>query len=290
MAIMTLAGANSGLKPPYYFHKTGSSMKAAAVMHSYFYNAGEPAAAVAPTPGLNGAALTTYAGQLQFQNPPTGNSYLTGFYCSSFGNSGIGPLFLMDRLWHNSGIAVATLTAQAITSGAWPARDFSGSINGVDVFAALEVSTVTGNAGAIANTTLDYTNSAGTAGRVGTIASFPVTAAAGTFVPFELAAGDTGIQSIQGITLGTSYVSGTIHIVVFRVLDMMPLAGAPGVPFASVMPSVPTNNRRTQYPGRDLFSSGFVRMYDNTVPFLVAIANSTSGTDLKAGVLAVAQG
>ena len=122
------------------------------------------------------------------------------------------------------------------------------------------------------------------------MASFPITGVAGTFVPFELQAGDTGVRSIQGITLGTSYVSGVIHIVVYRVLDMMALAGAPGVPWASPMPSVPVNNRRTQYPGRDLFSSGFVRMFDNTVPVLVAVANSVSTTDLRAGIFEVSQG
>ena len=290
MAISTLAGANSGLKPPYYFRKVGTAMEAANIFHSYFYSTGEPAAAAVPSPGINGAPLTTYAGQIPFNNPSAGNSYLSRFICQSFGNVGIGPLFLFDRLWHNSGLVVTTTTEQLIVSGAMPARDFSATTNGVDLMVAIEVSTATTNVAPVTTTTLNYTNAVGTAGRVGTITSFPLTAAAGTFVPFELQAGDTGVRSIQGITLGVSYVTGAIHLVVYRALDMMALALAPGHLSGSFIPSVPVNNRRVQYPGRDLFSSGFVRMFDSTVPFMVGVATGTTATDLRAGIFEVAQG
>jgi hypothetical protein len=102
----------------------------------------------------------------------------------------------------------------------------SGSTNGVGVFLAMEVSSATGNVGAITNTTVTYTNSSGTASRTATIASFPATAVRGTWVPFALAAGDVGVRSVQTVTLGTSYVSGTIHVCAWRLVARIPVPTA----------------------------------------------------------------
>ena len=123
----------------------------------------------------------------------------------------------------------------------------------------IEVSTATTNAGAITNTTLTYTNSAGTAGRTGTISSFPATAVAGTFVPFSLQAGDDGVRSIQTLTLGTSYGGGTIHLVAYRVL-----AGPLSVMTANGSDSL------------DFAGTGLPRNYDNTVPQLLLIPNAVT--------------
>jgi hypothetical protein len=135
---------------------------------------------------------------------------------------------------------------------------------------AIELSTAS-NAFSITNTTLNYTNQAGTTGRTGTIASFPGSPAVGTFVPFQLQAGDTGIQSIQGITLGTSYGTAVIHLVQYRVLARLQIQER-GI-----------GNRI------DPISSGFPRLYDNTVPFLVWIPTVISVTTLK-GEIVVTQG
>lgn len=268
MAITTLDGVIAGMRPPEDFLKVGTTMEAVGVMHSFFYATGRPGAAVAPSPGLAGAALTTYAGQIPWTNPGAGNSYLARLAYSA---STAGCILLMDRLWHNSGFAMATLTAQTINSVAWPARDRNGATLGDNVLVGIEVSTATTNAGAITNTTMSYTNQAGTAGRTATIASFPATAVAGTFVPFQLAAGDTGVRSIQTVTLGTSYVAGAIHLVAYRVLARVEcIIGNTGMAI-------------------DPLTSGFVRLYDNTVPYLVWLPTVTTATNV-AGSLTVAQG
>jgi len=44
-------------------------------------------------------------------------------------------------------------------------------------------------------------------------------------MPFQLAAGDTGIRSIQTLTLGTSYVTGSLSLVLYRVLATIPQLG-----------------------------------------------------------------
>lgn len=268
MAVTTIDLALAGMKPPESYLKVGATMEAAGVMHSLFYTSGRPGAAAAPTPGLNGAALTTYAGQIPWSNPSSGNAYLARLSANS---SQAGTLVLCDRLWHNSSINITTTTLQAITSGAMPARDNNGATSGAGLMVALEVSGATGNGGSIANTTLVYTNSAGTAGKTATMAAFPATANAGTFVPFQLAAGDSGIRSLaggsEGLVLGTSYVSGTVHLVIYRELARVDI------------------NRDNAGAAIDAITGGFPQLYSNTVPFLVWIPSVTTAATVSGQII-----
>lgn len=261
MAITTLDGVRAGLMPPVDFFKAQSAGEAAGVPYSTFYTAGLPEAAAAPSPGLSGAALTSYAGQIPFQNPVSGNAYLArfdGLMLALASSNVMVQSILLDRLWHNSGIDVTGLLGQTINSVAWPARDRNGSTDGDGVFVGLEVSAATTNAGAITSITMDYTNSAGTSGRTGAIASFPATAVAGTFVLFQLQSGDVGVRSVQSLTLGTTLVTGTIHLVAVRpVCDLAQKAGG-------------------EIILQDAFACGFPRLYDNTVPFIAQASSSTN--------------
>jgi hypothetical protein len=263
MAVTSIDTLIAGLNQPERFQKTTGTMEAPGVLHSTLYTAGIPGAGAPPAPGINGAALTTYAGQIPFSNPSSGNKYLAGISASA---SLVGSVLLLDRLWHNSGLVVTTTTAQAITPVAIPARDLDGTTNGEGVYAALEVSTATTNAGAIANTTISYTNQAGTAGRTGTMPSFPASAAAGTFVPFFLQAGDTGVRSVESVTLGTSYVTGAIHLVLYRVLAEI------GVPVVALNVN------------QDAVACGMPRLYNNTVPFIVWLPSATTATTIWANI------
>lgn len=273
MAITTVDGIVSGLVAPEEVYKSGATMEAAGTMHSLFYTAGRPGAAAAPSPGIGGAALTSYAGQIPFTNPSSGNSYLARVGASA---SVAGTLLVCDRLWHNSGITVTTTTAQTVNSATFPARDMDGTTNGNGVMVALEVSTATTNASANTTMTLSYTNSDNTAGRTATVGSvapgsFPATAVAGTFVPFLLAAGDKGVRSIQSVTLAVSLGAGAVHLVAYRILARVPM------PVANIGAV------------QDFASTGLVRLYDNTVPFLVWVPTATTGVTIG-GVMQVAQG
>jgi hypothetical protein len=207
--------------PPTVIGKDAGTAEAAGIPHTPWYQAGLTGAGSAPTGGLNGATFSgTVAGQVPIPATVAGKtSYLERAMLVHTG--GIGLIRLVDRLWGDVPV-VTTTTSQAITSPAWPSRDAVASSNGVGVFLALECSSATGNGGAITNTTVSYTNSSGTSGRTATLASFPVTAVAGTWVPFSLQAGDIGVRSVQSVTLGTSYVSGAIHLVAFRVVADLP--------------------------------------------------------------------
>lgn len=258
MAITTLDGALAGMKPASFYSKAVSGTLVAARPFTPFYTAGVPGAATAPSPGLAGAALTTYAGQIPVP-AASNNTYLARF--SGVSSAQAGVLLLCDRLWHNSGFTITSTSAQTINSVAWPARDMNGSTNGVGVILGVEVSGATG--AGTPTITVSYTNDANTSGRTGTNSVATVASSAvGSFYPIGLQAGDTGVRSVQNLTLSATWTSGTIHLVAYRVLASLEL-GAAGLPNAV-----------------DALTSGMPRCYDNTVPFLVYIPQTTTTTQL----------
>lgn len=210
-------------------YKAGSAPEAAGVMYSHSKDSGFPGAWSPGTPGVNGrntdGTNSSDAGCLNLGTPGSGAWYLRDINVTG---TVTGQFNLYDVLWVNTGLTVTTTTAQSITQPTLPARDNTGSTNGTGVYAGILVTGATTNGSAITNTTLTYTNSDGTPSRTATISSFPATAVIGTFVPFQLQAGDKGIRSIQSITLGTSYGGGSISLICFN-----PMASA-SVPLANV--------------------------------------------------------
>lgn len=226
MAITDLHQLVAGMvSSPTVYGKVSVTGEAAGIPHTSWYLAGLTGAGSAPGSGLNGATFSgTVSGQIPIPSAVSGEQiYLAGFRATHTGS--IGMVRLVDRIWGNVPV-VTTTTSQAVTSPTWPPRDTAASTSGAGIFLALECSSATGNAGAITNTTVTYTNSSGTGSRSATLPSFPATAVAGTWVPFSLQAGDVGVQSVQSITLGTSYVSGAIHLVAYRVIADLPVPNA----------------------------------------------------------------
>lgn len=205
------------IKYPVSIRKDAVTAEAAGQWHSTWYQTGVPGAGSAPTGGLNGATFSgTVSGQIPIPAAVTAQiSYLSRLSAVQGGN--IGSIQIWDRLWGNVPV-VTTTTSQAITSPTWPARDASASTAGEQVWLAMECSSATGNGSPITNTTASYTNSAGTSGHTTTLSSFPATAVQGTFQLFSAQAGDTGVRSVQSVTLGTSYVSGAIHLLAVRLV------------------------------------------------------------------------
>lgn len=264
MAITTMDGAVAGMGPPQPFLKIGAATVAGRY-YSPFYVTGNPGAAATPAPGIAGAALTTYAGQLPFGNPVTGNSYLARFSAVS---SATGRLILCDRLWHNSGIATNSTAAQTVNSVTWPARDALGNTNGEDVLVGVEVTAATTNN---SNCTMSYTNSAGTAARTSVAVQVASGGSVGNFFPLSLAAGDTGVRSIQTVTFATQLGGGSVSLVAYRILAEIDV-------FTANIGAV-----------QDMFGCGFGRLWDNTVPFLLFLPATTTAPTI-AGSYTVSQG
>lgn len=263
MPITSVDLALAGMKPPQFFSKALSWTLVAGRPFTPFYIAGIPGAAAAPAPGISGAALTSYAGQIPIP-AAFGNTHLARFSGVSSAQPGI--LMLCDRLWHNSGINVTATSAQTINSVAWPARDINGSIDGEGVYIGLEVVAATGAGTSVIS--ISYTNSAGVANRVGAaIDAYAASSSVGTFYRLGLAAGDTGVRSIQSFTSTVSMTSGAVSLVAYRVLAQIEIPAA-GIPNAV-----------------DALTSGLPRLYDGTVPFLLFIPQTTTPTMLTGGVV-----
>jgi hypothetical protein len=264
MAITTLDGALAGMSAPALFAKgTPPAAYVAGRPISSFYLNGIPGAAVAPSPGIAGAALTSYSGQIPVP-AASNNTHLARF--SGVHSAQGGLLLLCDRLWHNSGISVTTTTAQTVNSVAWPARDKNGLTNGEGVYIGLEITTATG--AGVATPTISYTNSAGTAGKTSTtLDTYAASAGAGHFFRLGLAAGDTGVRSIESVTLGVSMTSGAISLVAYRILATLELPSV-GIPNAI-----------------DALSSGLPRVYDNSVPFILYVPVTTTTGSMSGSVV-----
>jgi hypothetical protein len=210
---------------PQVVGKDSTTAKAAGTPHTPWYGTGIIGAGSAPTGGLNGATFSgTVSGAIPTPAAVSGETTkLAGVRLVQTAN--VGLIWLVDRLWGNVPV-VTTTTGQAVTSPTWPARDVSASTAGAGVYLALECSSATGNGSPVTNTTVTYTNSAGTGSKTATVPSFPATAPAGTWVPLSLAAGDVGVRSVQTVTLGTSYVSGQVHLVAYRLVAEIPVPNA----------------------------------------------------------------
>lgn len=225
MAITTVAGVISGLRPTVYAQKGSSaSVVDANRILTTWYSTGHPIAATANASGLSGQALTSSTAALPFTNPASGNTYLARFTRAS--NPGALQAAyqtyysLVDRLWENSGINRTLTTAQTINSVAWPARDLNGSTNGEGVYLALEVSTAMGTG--TPTITVSYTNSAGTSGRTGTnIFTTVASSGIGSWWPIGLQAGDTGVRSVESITFSATWgTAGVLHLVAYRLIGL----------------------------------------------------------------------
>lgn len=261
MAITTLDGVIAGMQIPKPILKTGITMAAVAAQRAYtpWYVAGNPGAATANAAGINGAAVTgnAVAGQIPRTNPTSANAYLARLSISA---TVPGTLWLIDRLWNNSGLSVTSTVAQAITPATLPSRDGDGGTNGAQVMAAIEWS-ATGGAGT-PTVTLTYTDQDGNTGATGTftgVASAPV----GTFEIFTLASGDTGIRAPTSFIQSATRTAGTMHLVLFRVLAQIEVSAA------NIGNAI------------DAVSGGLPREYDGTVPQLVWFPSATTAVGLS---------
>lgn len=265
MAISSRDQVLAGLRPPEDFFKIGAATVVGR-LYSTLYAQGRPGAAVPPECSVSGEALLSHPGQIPWNNPVAGSSYLARFVASC---NVPGSLMLCDRLWHNAGLNPTLIEPQTVGSKPFPARDADGTDAGRGIMIGVEVSQQMGTG--MTSFTMEYTNSKGEANRKSTAPMQASALGVGSFVPMPLAPGDVGVRSVQGWSQSGGMVSGAYHLVAYRVLAFLPL------PQANVGQAL------------DPISGGFPRLYDNTVPFLLWLPATTTAPYI-AGQMIVAQG
>lgn len=268
MAITTVDGALAGMQPPRFFSKGVTATLVAGRPASLWALGGAPGAGSFDNT-LNGVTLSSTSalvnGQIPHYNPASGNAYLARFAAKA---NQAGVVMLMDRLWHNGGFTITSTAAQNITSPTWPSRcptsgtDDTPATTGHGVYLAVEVSAATG--AGTPTITISYTNQDGTAGRTATnIIATVASSAIGAVYFIGLQAGDTGVRSVQSLTLSATWTSGTINLVAYRYLTEVT------VPAAFVAGEV------------DVLTGGRPRIYDGTVPWLVFQPNTTTAANIS---------
>jgi len=259
----------------YSFQKVGTAKDAAGYWMNYSKDAGFPGAAVPGAPGVNGwdtdcSAVTNAAdpagaaqvGAHLLTDPASGNLYLTDV---TIAGSVAETVQLIDVLWYNSGLAVAA-GAQAIAMGGGlgPARDINGSTDGEGVQAAIRALSALGNAAAVATTTITYRDSEGNSPNTGTFSALagwqsPATPVIGTWMPFQLAAGDRGIREISSFNSGTTFTSGTFELVLYR-------------PLVTIGNTVANQANRVSIPAPG------IRIYPNSCIMAISVGSASAST------------
>jgi hypothetical protein len=193
------------------------------VATSLFGNTGLPGQGATPSSGLGGDVPTSATtGALPFTNPTGGRLTYVGRLTGGLThqtNAGSIALLLYDRLWHNSGIDATSTGAQTISANDAGAVHLTRpDANGASVEAWLQVYVAMG--AGTPTVTLAYTDQDGNAETTGSSGALATTMPLGTTIPFQLASGDTGVRSIQTWTASGTFTSGTIGLVLRRLVTV----------------------------------------------------------------------
>jgi hypothetical protein len=230
--------------------------------------AGQPGVGAVPAAfGSSGTVPTNAtAGAVPFVNPGSGNSYLARLFATS---SVPGTLVLYDRLWACSAL-LATATSQTIVT---PAALTRPDANGVNAEIWIEATVAIGTTASNASCT--YTNQAAVTGHVTSPVIPMVTSAPiGWAVQLPLAAGDTGVQTIQTMTLSAAMSAGQFNLVIQRRIAEFAIPAA-----------------WLSFPPQDPFWSGLPQIYNSAcIGAYFLIGSGTAAPAIPSASLVIAQG
>ena len=160
---------------------------------------------IGPIPAISSGRLTFLGGRLACMPTST--------------NSGGAAGIMIDLLNISGGLSGIVTTPQTTNL---PTAALTRYTSGEGVMAGVVVFTQIGNT--ITTITISYTNQAGTSGRTSTATTFGQTGFRenNTFIPIPLQAGDTGIRSIESVTvLATTGTAGNFGVCLYKPLAMI---------------------------------------------------------------------
>jgi len=137
-----------------------------------------------------------------------------------------GAYIFVDRLSHQGGLNATGTGAQTTNL---PTAALPRYTDGRDVMLGLEIYTQIGSTAT--TVTVSYTNESGTSGRTTPAVVFGGTGTreVGRFMVFPLQAGDSGVRSVQSVTVAaTTGTAGNFGVVLFKPLFMVPINNTDG--------------------------------------------------------------
>lgn len=149
---------------------------------------------------------------------------VVGGFGGSPGSTVRATIWLADLLAHSGGMSGTVTTEQ--TTGL-PTAALPRYTDGEGVMAALNVYSALGSTATTA--TLNYTNQSGTAGRTSQPLAVLSSVSARTTLIFCLQDGDTGVRSVEGLTLaGSTGTAGNFGVLLFKPIAMLGGTSAEG--------------------------------------------------------------
>lgn len=148
-----------------------------------------------------------------------------------FNTSGAGGMSVcvIDLLNHHAGMSGIVTTEQTTNLPSGSTAALTRYTSGEGVMIGLVVYTIIGTTAT--TVTVRYTNSSGVANRTSTATTFGGTLfrEGGSLIPIPLQAGDTGVRSVEGVTLAaTTGTAGNFGVSLFKPLGMYALNDASG--------------------------------------------------------------
>lgn len=256
MAIGSLLGIQTAVSQTIGILSTTSSLVSTAQFprHGFINSPYSP-----KTIPLTATSLTTSNG-LQFANAANGNSSYVGRIDFSAPPLNVANsnryVIIIDILWTNP--LSNNTSLQPVNYFPIVNRDINGGSDGTGVYVLLANGT-SNLGGAAATCTISYTSSSGQQGRTGITQSF-TGISAGVALPFSLANGDVGVQSVQTAQFSGS-PGGTMYLLAFRPVAMVSAGNGPDFDMIA-----------------DALSLALPRVYDNScIHFLYGGGSSARG-------------
>jgi len=130
------------------------------------------------------------------------------------------PVMVIDILCVQGGLATNTISSQTtnLPTATLPTRG-GGAAGGAGVWAGITWTTASSSTDF--DITVTYTNSAGTGSRTGTVET-TTTHSDGYFRIVPMQAGDSGVRSVESIQLSAASGTGTLGIMLFKPLFILP--------------------------------------------------------------------
>jgi hypothetical protein len=160
---------------------------------------------IGPIPAVSTGRLTFLGGRFSFIPTSTGGGGMAGI--------------MIDLLNINGGLSGTVTTPQTTNL---PTAALTRYTSGEGVMAGIVVFSTVGTTST--TITISYTNQAGTSGRTSTATSFGNTnfREVRILIPIPLQAGDTGVRSIESVTLaGTTGTAGDFGVCLYKPLAMI---------------------------------------------------------------------
>jgi hypothetical protein len=182
-----------------------------------------------PTPATPTTSVVLNSGSdSAVRRIPQSSSGRLTFLGSSISLSALnaGAVILVDLLNANGGLSGIVTTEQTTN---FPTAALTRYTSGEGVMAGIVIHTTIGSTAS--TVTIKYTNSSGVSNRISTVTAFGGSGinAAGSLIPIPLQAGDTGVRSVESVTLaGTTGTAGNFGVYLFKPLAMISMDSTTG--------------------------------------------------------------